>query len=312
MECWSVQHQILAVGMFIKTESVTATQCGFYQQFQRLDAPCCISLLLWYQNGVKKESKPQGCPFSAPTPDNLKRVESPCCKVRAGQLSGKLSHFTSTNAALAKFFSLDLLHHPYRIKVAQELGELDKVSRLQFCDLFLYLVKNKSNIMNTLLMSDEANFHVSGYVNKQNCRYWAPNNPHELHQCPLHCEKVTVWCAVYSHGIFGPYFCENAEGCAVTDTEWYKVMLETFLCIELHPCQQDLLWFQQDGATAHTAQISMQVIRTVFPGRHISLYGEIIWPACSPDHAVPDCFLWGYIKSKVYEKHPANIADLKQ
>jgi hypothetical protein len=41
-------------------------------------------------------------------------------------------------------------------------------------------------------------------------------------------------------------------------------MLEAFVRIELYPCQQDLLWFQQDGVTAHTAQISMQVIRTVF------------------------------------------------
>jgi len=73
-----------------------------------------------------------------------------------------------------------------------------------------------------------------------------------------------VWCSVYSHGIFGPYFFENAEGCTGTDTEQYKVMLETFQRIELYPCQQDLLWFKQDGATAHTAQISMQVIRTVF------------------------------------------------
>ena len=154
-------------------------------------------------------------------------------------------------------------------------------------------------------MSDDAYIHVFGYVNKQNCRYWAPDNPHELHHCPLHCEKVTVRCAVYFHGSFGPYFYENAEGCTVTDTERYKVMLETFLRIELHPCQQDLRWFQQDGATAHTAQISMQVVRTVFPGRHISCCGEIIWPAYSPDHAVPDCFLWGCVRSKVYETCPA-------
>jgi hypothetical protein len=121
-----------------------------------------------------------------------------------------------------------------------------------------------------------------------------------------------VWCAVYSHGILGLYFYENAEGHTVTDTERYKVMLETFLPIELNPLQQDLLCFQQDGAPAHTAQISMQVVRTVFLGRHISRYEEIIWPACLPDHVVSHCFLWDYIKSKVYETHPAIIADLKQ
>ena len=36
------------------------------------------------------------------------------------------------------------------------------------------------------------------------------------------------------------------------NAERYKATLETFLRDELHPRQQDLLWFQQDGATAHT------------------------------------------------------------
>ena len=61
---------------------------------------------------------------------------------------------------------------------------------------------------------------------------------------------------VWNHGIIGPYFFENEEGPTVTvNAERYKIMIETFLCIELHPRQQDLLWFQQDGATVHTAQI---------------------------------------------------------
>jgi hypothetical protein len=89
-------------------------------------------------------------------------------------------------------------------------------------------------------------------------------------------------------------------------------MLGTFLCLELHPCQQDLLWFQQDGATAHTAQISMQVFRTMFPGRLTFCFRDITWPACLPDLAVPDYFLWGYVTRKVRETHPANIDDLKQ
>jgi hypothetical protein len=78
-------------------------------------------------------------------------------------------------------------------------------------------------------MSSDAHFIVSGHVNKQNCRKWASNNLHEFHHCPLHSAKVTVWCEVYSHGIIGPYFLENAEGHTVTvNAERYKVMLETF------------------------------------------------------------------------------------
>ena len=63
--------------LFIKTESVTATKRGFCQQFQRHDAPSCNTLLLWvlkrHQEGSVKESKPQGCPFSAPAPYNVEQ-----------------------------------------------------------------------------------------------------------------------------------------------------------------------------------------------------------------------------------------------
>ena len=50
----------------------------------------------------------------------------------------------------------------------------------------------------------------------------------------------------------------------------------------------------------------------MFPGRNISCFGNIKCPTHWPDHGVPDYFLWGYVKSKVYETHRANIAGLKQ
>jgi len=96
------------------------------------------------------------------------------------------------------------------------------------------------------------------------------------------------------------------------NAEPYKVMPGTFLLSELFPLQQDLLWFQQEGATAQAAEVSMQVLRTIFPGSLIYRFGQITWRASSPDRALPVSFLWGYVMSKVYETRPANIADLQQ
>jgi hypothetical protein len=73
-----------------------------------------------------------------------------------------------------------------------------------------------------------------------------------------------------------------------------------------------MLWFQQDGTTAHTAEISIQALSTLSPGRLITRFGNITWSARSPDHAVPDYFLWGYVGSEVYETRPAYIAYLKR
>jgi len=39
---------------------------------------------------------------------------------------------------------------------------------------------NDDGVIITVLMTEEAHFHLSGYVNKQNYRYWAPENPQEL------------------------------------------------------------------------------------------------------------------------------------
>jgi hypothetical protein len=47
-------------------------------------------------------------------------------------------------------------------------------------------------------MSDEAWFHLSGH--------WDTENPHAVHEVPLHDEKVGVWCAVSGRRIIGPIF----------------------------------------------------------------------------------------------------------
>jgi hypothetical protein len=149
---------------------------------------------------------------------------------------------------------------------------------------------------------------LSGYVNKHNCRYWPPNHTHELHQRFLHGAKVTVWCAISSHGIYWSLFLRK---CGVTCSNPLCVVVKSY-AENIHPHQLDLLWFQQDGATTHTAQISTPVVRTLFPCKIIFHFGHITWPCRSPDLAVSDCLLWGYVKSTIYETRPANIDDLRR
>jgi hypothetical protein len=78
----------------LSKQSVTATQPGFRQQFQRRDAPSRNTLLLWvskwHLEGSMKDSKPQGRPRSARTPDNVERVRDAILRSRLG---GTLSRF---------------------------------------------------------------------------------------------------------------------------------------------------------------------------------------------------------------------------
>lgn len=73
----------------------------------------------------------------------------------------------------------------------------------------------------------------------------------------------------------------------------------------------DQWWFQQDGATSHTSNTALEAVREWFPDKLISRRGDINWPPRSPDLAPNDFFLWGYLKSRVYNNAPANLIQLK-
>ena len=94
--------------------------------------------------------------------------------------------------------------------------------------------------------------------------------------------------------------------------EKYRSMMRNFMIpeIERQGLVQDF-WFQQDGATSHTARETMALLRELFPGRLISRFGDVPWPPRSPDLTPADFFLWGYVKSKVYITKPRNKSELK-
>jgi len=71
------------------------------------------------------------------------------------------------------------------------------------------------------------------------------------------------------------------------------------------------VWFQQEGATAHTPRAAMAVVRAIFPDRLISRCGDVPWPPQSSDLSMCDFFLWGYLKSRAYEGKPRKLEELK-
>ena len=56
----------------------------------------------------------------------------------------------------------------------------------------------------------------------------------------------------------------------------------------------------------------MSVLRSSFPGQVISRFGDIEWPARSPDLFPLDILLWGYLKGRVYRENPTTLDQLKE
>ncbi|GFV27478.1 putative DD41D transposase, partial [Trichonephila clavipes] len=159
---------------------------------------------------------------------------------------------------------------------------------------------------------DEAHFWLNGFVNKQNCCIWGEANPQVYVETPLHPEKLTVWCVLWAGGIIGPYFSKNDEGHNVTiNGDRYRVMITNFFIPELNNHDVQELWFQQDGATCHTARATIDLSKDPFGDRLISRFGPVNWPPRSCDLTPLDYFMWGYVKSLVYADKPQTLDHLK-
>ncbi|GFV19742.1 DUF4817 domain-containing protein [Trichonephila clavipes] len=81
-------------------------------------------------------------------------------------------------------------------------------------------------------------------------------------------------------------------------------MITNFFIPELKNHDVQELWFQQDGATCHTARATIDLLKDTFDDRLISRFGPVNWPPRSCDLTPLDYFLWGYVKSLVYADKP--------
>ncbi|GFV18502.1 transposable element Tc3 transposase [Trichonephila clavipes] len=150
--------------------------------------------------------------------------------------------------------------------------------------------------------NDEAHFWLNGYVNKQNCRIWSEDNPQVCVEIPLHPDKLTG--ALY--GLVESFF-KNDEGHNVTvNDDRYRAMITNFFIPELNNHDVQELWFQQDGATCHTARATIDLVKDTFGDRLISRFGHVNWPPRSCDY-----FLWGCVKSLVYADKPQTLDHLE-
>ena len=157
---------------------------------------------------------------------------------------------------------------------------------------------------------------MNGEVNRHNCRYWEPTNPHWFREShSQYNEKVNVWAGIINNRVIGPYFFEGS-----LTGERYHDFLENDLIPALATLYPDenmpdmpnqALWFQQDGAPPHYAASVRRFLDDVFPNRWIGRRGSIEWPPRSPDLTPLDYFLWSYVKNEVYKDKSHTLDILK-
>ena len=189
-----------------------------------------------------------------------------------------------------------------------KLSDCDR--RFLACQYFAIQIKQNENYSDRIVFSDEAIFHTDGSISPHNCRWWSKTKPNFTQTKPIYSQKIIVWCAMYRHGIIGPYFFTQD-----VDGPGYLTMLKEFAIPEmqelgiLHQCL-----FQQDGCPIHYTKPVISYLTTTFKDRWIGRAGvaPITWPVRSPDLTPLDFYLWGYLKQRVYKfKNKRNLKSLK-
>ena len=88
-------------------------------------------------------------------------------------------------------------------------------------------------------------------------------------------------------------------------------MLNRFLFTKIEEEDTGNIWFQQDGATCHTAEATLDVLRPVFEDRIIRRRADAVCPPRSCDLKPLDYYLWGAVKDMCYADKPKIIDALK-
>ena len=139
-----------------------------------------------------------------------------------------------------------------------------------------FLAKKK-----TIIFSDEAYYDLGGYVQQAKLSCLGHRKP-----------------ASKNESLFGP---ENEQGEAViVNDDCYRAMLNEFLFTKIEEEGIGNIWFQQDGATCHTAEATLDVLRPAFEDRIISPRADVVWPPWS----CQNCRIWA---QKIRTQKPVTV-----
>jgi len=94
---------------------------------------------------------------------------------------------------------------------------------------------------------------------------------------------------------------------------------ETFLRNELPGLLEDIplmirsqMYFQHDGVPPHYTNRVRELLNELFPNRWLGRSGPVTWPPKSPDLTPLDYYLWGHMKTLVYETKVDSRAPLRR
>lgn len=190
--------------------------------------------------------------------------------------------------------------HPFSEIIVHGFRLGDEIKRVEFCEFMCIKMTEDPMFLQNIIWTDESKFSRQGIINRRNNHYWAQNNPYltREHNHQDHF-SFNVFCLIMDNRVAYQVYDENLNGARYL--EILRGFVRNFLNA-LPPCDRPNIWYQLDGAPAHSTTAVYHELTTLFEDRWIGRQGPWKWPPRSPDLTPLDFYLWGRVKELVYSR----------
>ena len=177
-----------------------------------------------WNSGWVTEARRSGRPSTSRSEENVALARDmftrrPCKSARQAARESELSRH-KTRTVLKE----DLNFRPRKPHYMQEMTPEDCDRRMKYGKLMLGWHEYWPEIFENILWSDEAVFHIGGFVSRHSCHYWAAHDPEVTVEKLQNRPKVTVWCGMMANRVIGPYRVRDTM-----NAERYLQMLEDYV-----------------------------------------------------------------------------------
>ncbi len=159
----------------------------------------------------------------------------------------KFDWFLAVCALLLKWTSYNVKLKPYRIFVQKELQHANYTKHIPSYEwLQCFSHHAGASHFDLVYLSDKAWVHLNDYVNSQNYCFWYSKNHRECVESGLQPEKIGIRCGILRKKL---NFLKQ-QLMPLTINKLFKILWWIWM-------RKTFWWFQQDGATVHTAAPTM-------------------------------------------------------
>lgn len=199
----------------------------------------------------------------------------------------------------------------FKKRRAQELTEANKKARLDRCRQLLK--RYPKTLMNFIVFTDEKLFTVAAPSNTQNDRFYVTEGTRKkdvhsdrlLRMRPTFSKSLMVSVGVSGLGCTRIHFVE--PGVKINGAYYRDVLLMQDLLPDIRQLSEFYV-FQQDGAPAHRARETVQLLQDETP----DFIPPSLWPPNSPDLNPVDYKIWGILQERVYKAKVRNVDELRE